>query len=1080
MFNLSRRSSHLNRSMRSAVLVLGLTASVWAGAQNISDVPLAVKNNVPPNLMFMIDTSGSMNHIVPDAPFDAGTLYSSLACLLAGTVPTNNTVTISVSGGVPRFTQNGTTYRHATVSGSNQRCFNPTSVYTAFLNQDDISGTGTAAQYTGNYLNWYFGNFGGPITGWGLRKPLTGGGTVSSRMDTAKTSAAAVVNDLPTSVSGSTLPAVRIGLSTYNGGTGGRLRSGMADLRAATATGATTKAAFNTIISGLDAGGVTPLASTLADIGRYFATGYSGNITDANGNTVNIDTFFRMSGDAGNRNACLNGANCSTGTAPVTAWCQRSFTFMMTDGLARGDIAFENNQYLRDYDRDCSGANSSSCVSNGATNAYDKKNGRIYEPGGSDYLDDVAKALFDIDLRPDLTASTGQAKKNNMITYTIGFADLQVQNDPLLINTAAQGGGQFLTAENEASLTRAFQGALTDAFAKDAASSAVSVANAQLTVNNIGYASSYNSGSWYGDLEAFSLDTTTGLPIGAAEWSAQARLDALGAGGRKIFSFNGTTGSAFTAANYATLDATAPGPGLVNYVRGIRTGEGTTFRTRQHLLGDIVNSEPVVVTYAGDVPILFQAANDGMLHAFDGRVDATIATRGQELWAYVPRLIHSKLPILATDPYTHRYFVDGTPASAEITGAGAMTRILVGGLGKGGAGYYALDITTYLAGTEALAAAKVKWEIKPTNMGYSFGTPLIVNTAAGWRVVVTSGYGNGTNAELGNGNGQGYVWVLNPATGAVVKTFGTGVGSAANPSGLVHLGKLANTTPDSVVRYVYGGDLFGNVWRFDLDAADGSAPAKIAVLTDGSGITQPVTTAPTVGPVTGSTTKFYVYVGTGRYLADEDVPGNAGATAAATQRQTMYGVIDDTLVGAPTLPNIRGTNGATCPAGGGTSNFVCQSTTFVGTAGLLTGSYTATANAVDLVSKRGWYLDLPADIRLTNGRITGNSALTTTGTLAFVANVPTNVTCDPGGRSYFFAINASTGGAVSRVVGGNTYYDAGSFLAYALASRPVIVQTGSGRRALIRLSDKSIGNPIVPEPTNENAPWRRIYWRSLN
>ena len=32
-----------------------------------------------------------------------------------------------------------------------------------------------------------------------------------------------------------------------------------------------------------------------------------------------------------------------------------------------------------------------------------------------------------------------------------------------------------------------------------------------------------------------------------------------------------------------------------------------------------------------------KGANDGMLHVFDGRVDSAVTTRGQELWAYVPR-----------------------------------------------------------------------------------------------------------------------------------------------------------------------------------------------------------------------------------------------------------------------------------------------------------------------------------------------------------------------------------------------------------------------------------------------------------
>ena len=128
-----------------------------------------------------------------------------------------------------------------------------------------------------------------------------------------------------------------------------------------------------------------------------------------------------------------------------------------------------------------------------------------YESGGSDYLDDMAQALFDIDLRPDLVPPPGRAKKNNIRTYTIGFADDQAKNDPLLQETAAQGGGLFDTADDTASLVLAMKKAVDDALSKDAASAAVAVVNTQITIDNTAYASSYDPGQWTGDLEAFRL-----------------------------------------------------------------------------------------------------------------------------------------------------------------------------------------------------------------------------------------------------------------------------------------------------------------------------------------------------------------------------------------------------------------------------------------------------------------------------------------------------------------------------------------------------------------------------------------------
>ncbi|MDP2005437.1 MAG: PilC/PilY family type IV pilus protein [Rubrivivax sp.] len=1089
-------------ALRALLAAAALLVSGPGLAQAINDVPMAVKNNVAANFMFMLDSSGSMLHIVPAAPYSASATYVE-SCPSATTGANNivvpaadSLITIAMSSGVPyaRVSGSTTNRRHTTVTGSGNRiCFNNTASYPARLVTTGNVGT-TTGRYTGHFLNWYFGDFAGPTNTWpssGI-KPITSPSTTTakSRWDLAKTAAISTIGDLPVPTTTGANALVRVGLSTYaaGGNDGGALKYAMTDLTTATRTTLT-----GTTIPGLSApSGYTPLASTLSDIGRYLATGYNGDITLPSAATVNIDTFLKKDGtDTSSTNSCLAGSpvacNSTSATAaqkPIQQWCQRSYAVMVTDGRPTYDRSFNNNTWLRDYDGDCQGPLAANCVGSGSSGNWDRKIARQpYESVGgtevgSDYLDDVAKALFDIDLRPDLqppllpdgsvrrkSDGTPFVKRvdspNNVLTYAIGFADEAVKNDPLLISTAGQGGGLFLTAEDGPALTKAFKRVVTDAFAKDAAAAAVAVANAQISLNNIGYASSYKSGSWYGDLVAYSLDTTTALQTGSDIWSFRDRLDAQTS--RKIATWNGSTGVAFAAGlSYTGKPATLTDE-VINYLRGDRTGEGTTYRQRQYVLGDIINAEPVVVNYAGDVPIIFQGANDGMLHVVDGRTNAAVTTRGQELWAYVPRLLHGSLDDLSDLTYEHRYFIDGTPATAEVTGL-SFTRLLVGGLGKGGRGYYALNISSYAAATEADVASKALWEFSPSGMGYSFGTPLIVKTAAGWRVVVSSGY----DASV-----SGRVWVLDPADGAILATLDTGVTGA----GLAHLSRQANTAADALVRYVWGGDLLGNVYRFDLDS---STVVKIATLTDSGGTSaQPITSPPEVGPVAGSSTKFTVHIGTGRYLADEDVPGSGGSNTWSTQRQSIYGLIDDTaLTGASALlADARGTNGATCPAGGGDGSLVCQSLTYVSS----TNTYQATAHPVDTASKRGWYVDLPTDTNMGNGRVVSKPSLTTGGTLALTVNIPTNVLCDPGGKSWFLALNTLTGGAVPRNVGGNTYYDAvGFFLGYALASRPVIVTTAQGKRALIRMSDKTVQAPPVPEAASTAAQWRRIYWRQVN
>jgi type IV pilus assembly protein PilY1 len=1064
-------------------LALGLLSLLptLGHAQALNDIPMAVKNNVAPNFMFMIDNSGSMLNIVPSEPYVATATYLT-TCPAPATgllIPAANTfVEIRLNAaGEPFARIGGVDRRHVSVTGTGNRvCFTNTVNYRASL-YNPVGGYGTGT-YTGHYLNWYFGNYGGhPMTGWTDRKRVTTG-SVLTRLDIARSSATSVISGLPI-----TTPAnVRVGLSTFNNGNGGALRVGMADLTAAHLNSLTTS------IAGLSAGGVTPLAETLADIGRYMATGYSGNITAGPVSGVTINNFLRQDG----RQSCLSGANCFTTTTdtdasptigtpsrPIQYWCQRSYAFVMTDGLSNGDQAFVNNTHLRDYDRDCQGALAATCVSNGAPAAWDRKTSRFYEAQGSDYLDDVAKALFDVDLRPNLPSPdpVGKPKKNNLVTYAIGFADQQLQNDPLMLSTARQGGGKALFPLTPSELTSAFNAVVTDAFASNGAAAAVAVANAQITQNNIGYASSYRAGAWYGDLRGYSISTTTGLQVGPDLWSLRQTVGAMAPASRKIATYNGTNGVAFAAGLSYPGKPSSLTDGVIDYLRGVRTNEDNiTYRVRQDILGDIINAEPLVVDYGG-VPIIFQGANDGMLHVVDGRTEATVPTRGQELWAYVPQLVHQNLAALANPDYDHLYYVDGTPAAAQITGVTGVTRMLVGSLGKGGRGYYALNISSYTAASQADAVSKVMWEFSPAGMGYSFGTPLIVKVGSNWRVVVTSGYDATVHG----------IWILDPATG-------TGPFVAApSASGLAHVNRLDNTTADADTRFIWGGDNAGNVYRFDLVS---ETATRIATLTDISGQPQPVTSAPAVARVSGSSTKYVVFIGTGRYLGDADVPG-AGANSQATQRQSIYGLMDDVTVASPTMPNLRGSNGASCPSNGGDGDLVCQALSYNTTE----QAYESTANAVDFASKRGWYTDLPTSAvpanGMINGRVTGRPGLTTGGTLAVVVNVPTNVLCQPGGRSWLLQLSSRTGGAVPRVVGGNTYYSAGTYLGDVLSSRPqLVVGAGggggdpsnpvseppckSGKRALMRLSDGTTKSVCVEEESTLAAPWRRIYSRPVN
>jgi type IV pilus assembly protein PilY1 len=342
------------------------------------------------------------------------------------------------------------------------------------------------------------------------------------------------------------------------------------------------------------------------------------------------------------------------------------------------------------------------------------------------------------------------------------------------------------------------------------------------------------------------------------------------------------------------------------------------------VLGDIVDSGAVFVgppsevyvdaynpgyaafksARAGRTPVVYVGANDGMLHAFNARVDSDDG--GKELFALVPNAAFqgpdnqpstSGLKALSDNGYLHHYYVNGTPfvRDVDFNRAGTSTAaassdwrsLLVVGLGKGGRSYVALDVTDPSSFTsETAVAGKVLWEFTHEDMGFSYGRPMIVKTRKwGWVVIVAAGYNN----TLGSSPGKGVLFVLNAKTGALLQKITTGAGSAATPAGLAHISGYVPDYSDMKLDQLYAGDLLGNLWRFDFTSASADVPNQstpIAKLeTGGTEMAQPITTEPLVE--IASDLVRYVFVGTGRLLHTSDRDN--------TQPQTFYALRDGTV-----------------------------------------------------------------------------------------------------------------------------------------------------------------------------------------
>jgi type IV pilus assembly protein PilY1 len=814
--------------------------------------------------------------------------------------------------------------------------------------------------------------------------------------------------------------------------------------------------------------------------------------------------FTTLKGTLGTAKTYLSGGLSGSAT-PVAQTCQQNFVMLVTDGLPTGNGS--GNLYsAAERTNSCAWSTTSNSCTSGS-----------FGTAASEAVTAVTA------LRTTTVSGVNSINKDgsgavtgkfDVQTYVVALGETVANAQALsVMNAMAYNGGtdKALPANDAAAFQNAISQISDDITSKVGAAAAVAVANAHVTsTDNASYASSYNSGTWSGDINASAIDVNTGVPSAGSLWplgSAANQLDGKTAASRYIVTSTDAAGSCASACGLqfqptaattttklsaaqqlllGTSVAAADGAAVLAYLRGDRSGETAgTYRVRAHVLGDIINSEPVLVrapnasyadtgystfktANAGRTRMLFQGANDGMLHAFT-------ALTGTESWAYVPNLVMANLNNLSRKPgFTHQYYVDGTPVPGDVdfknvdgvTGSGTDWRtILVGGLGKGGRGYYALDVTTPDATSEADAKAKVLWEFPNSisraterataklNMGYSFGKPIIVKTtAAGWVVLVTSGYNNGTNTGDSGGDGLGHLYVINPKTGDLIKDIPTpacATTPVSNPCGLAQISAyVANGDIDNTTDYVYGGDLKGNVWRFDLTGnnTNGWAVAKFAVLKDASSVVQPVTTAPELTMVSNMR---MVFVGTGEYLGGTDIPGTVGANASASQTQTMYG-LRDTLTAAlpePLRPNLQ------------------QQT--ITTSG---GKRTLSSNSVDYATKKGWYIDLPS----TGERLTTDPAIALSA-LVFTTNIPSSTVCQPGGSSWEYFINVKTGGLVDN----SLVTWSGTFLANALGSRPVLIQLPSGKVvSLVRTSDAQTVKQDVPVNPPGSSP-RRVSWREL-
>ncbi|WP_317932999.1 pilus assembly protein [Halioxenophilus sp. WMMB6] len=857
-----------------AVVAISICHSAWS--LTLPKKPLLIEASIEPNVMLLLDDSGSMIYDWYFGDYDKDTDYADCPATItiAGYSATGGTyyqvVAHTNSSGYAYFSYRGSNYAWGTTdaidsnTGLQQACFDDSDDYYVQYSDDFTNLDGDnddiydgKDSWKGNFWNYYFSNSDQTDgDNWGEEDQKFG---VGERVEIAQDAAKLLLRNLD---------GIRIGLAGFNGGSGGTILVGIDSIDDVVdaSTGETQEERMITQVNGIYANGSTPLGESLHELGRYYIEGHTDEtLTLHPGGITGTETTAAASSVFNQAPTYLNGTTVPTSAQPVIqAYCQKNFVVMLTDGAPTSDSNL--NSYLSGYDAD------------GVT-------------GSNGIMDDVALALYDIDLRPDLNEFDGSAIVNNISTYLI--AGFGLGSSTIMTNTVNNGVGVGITpdasgtlyqADDADALISAFDDIFEEIFASAGSLTSISFNSGSLQVGSALYQATFTRSDslWNGDLKAYAYDSANGMFATTASWSAETKLSTRvalsGHSDRLILTMSNTgDGIPFTEANWASLSteqqndlkgggSETDGKAVLNYLRGASNAlyrDRTTTTGSMGLLGDIVNSSPVevgepevgypdygalldngtTVTLFGSASdpyssfvssnssrasMVYVGSNDGMVHAFYG----DLSTGGGEAFAYIPSMVFDSSSneeglYYLTDPdYQHRFYVDGpiTASDVYLDPNGGVSKswrtVIVGGLRAGGRGLYALDVTNPAQFTAGNASNIVLWEFDEnddSDIGHVYGEVRIAMMANGkWAAILGNGYNSGS------GEAKLFIVYLEQgvdgswSSGDWVE-LSTGIGSDNGMGAPV----LADLNGDYIPDRIYAGDLKGNLWAFDVsDTSD--------------------------------------------------------------------------------------------------------------------------------------------------------------------------------------------------------------------------------------------------------------------
>lgn len=556
-------------------------------------------NDVPPNVVFLLDNGAEMEQILWHSGYNKDANYA-----VGGSVFTNSggyvvqksgnkynlypiqaDLTIGTTGLLPDPESSSNTFTF------NGRTITLPFVPSAAVDASGIKDNASRFRYSTNYLNWLFY---GPYAGNGSDLPS------KSRFYSAKQAIFAVARQ--------TANRAKFGIYSFTSTTNGA--SNVQPLGMVVTTPLVSPSSSNVLDSSFanninNMGTVTysPLAEGLATIGGYFNSPSSG---------------------------------------VVDLYCQRNFALVVTPGVSSADLGYAVGTRPSSFiDHDGDGRDSGdprTLVIDGVSHTIP------IGPNGSTWLDDVAHFMATNDM---VSYRTGIQYVN---TYTVGFMGSE-GGRRFLINTSNNGndnknlydstdpeyGKYHFEAASPEGLAQSLIDALNAILEKTNAFAAPVVPITRTTSGNRLYMSFFTPNSksifWEGNVVKLGLNTNLEIvdkngnlatyPNGALKdtiepfWATVDWADTTKANGvlntaRNIYSYLGSStaltnaSNQFTTSNASLTAAVLGNPThttaqIISYVRGAdvfdEDGDAIITENRKLITGDVLHSEPLVHQY---------------------------------------------------------------------------------------------------------------------------------------------------------------------------------------------------------------------------------------------------------------------------------------------------------------------------------------------------------------------------------------------------------------------------------------------------------------------------------------------------